>query len=61
MRLFNLATTDLSTHQSDLTADDVILRMIDGARKLDSASLHFLELVYCALLEEASRQDSHHQ
>jgi hypothetical protein len=61
MRLFNLATTDLSTHQSDLTADDVILRMIDGAAKLDSASLHFLELVYCALLEEASRQDSHHQ
>jgi hypothetical protein len=61
MRDFNLATTELSTHQSDIRADTVILRMIDGAGKLDSASLHFLELVYCALLQEASRQDGHHE
>ena len=61
MRLFNPAITELSTDQSDLTPDDVILRMIDGAGKLDSASWHFLDLVYCALLEEASRQNGHHQ
>jgi hypothetical protein len=58
MRPFNLATTELSTHQHDLTPDDVILRTIKGAGNLDSASLHFLELVYRAL---ASRRDGHHE
>ena len=61
MRLFNPAITELSTDQSDLTPDDVILRMIDGVGKLDSASWRFLHLFYRALLEEASRQDGHHQ
>ena len=61
MRLFSPATTELSTDQSGPTPDDVILRMIDGAGKLDSASWHFLDLVYCALLEEASRQNGHKQ
>jgi hypothetical protein len=59
MRLFNLATPKQSTHQSELAADGVILRMIDGASKLDSASWHFLDLVFRALLEETSRHETH--
>jgi hypothetical protein len=56
MRLFNLANPELSTCQSDLTPDGVLLGMMDEIGRLDSASLRFLELVYQALLE-ASRQD----
>ena len=59
--LITLPTPQVSTRPSDLTPDDVILRMIDGVGKLDSASWHFLDLVYCALLEEASRQNGHPQ
>ena len=59
--LITLSTPQVSTRPSGLTADELILLMIDGAGKLDSASWHFLDLVYCALLEEASRQNGHHQ
>ena len=59
--LITLPTPQVSTRPSGLTADELILLMIDGAGKLDSASVAFLELVYRALLEEACRRDGDHK